>query len=396
MSPRITQSIIVGISLVLFAGQAPRPRATTLTIDQIMEGPDFAGTQPSEIRWSVDGHKVYFRWKTTSEKKAGLYTVDANGGVPRRLTDEEEKEAPPADGVENAARTRKVYVRDGDVYLLDLKNGARRRMTATVAEESNPGFTLDPDHLYFTRDNNLYLLSISTGVLEQLTDFRRGPAPRETKPTPSQKFLEDQQKELFKSVQEKAEDKKIEEEKKKVLERLKPFYLETRQSARALELAPDEKLVTFILDQEPEATKTTVVPEFVSETGYTADLRSRSKVGDGLRKNQLGIMAPAAKTDVVWVDHGQDKRGVIFANPVWSPDGKWLAVMSRAEDNKDRWISIIDTATGKTKILDSLHDDAWIGGLESRTLGWLPDSSAVYFVSEKTGYAHLYTATPDG
>ncbi len=215
MSPRITQSIIVVISLVLFAGQAPRPRATTLTIDQIMEGPDFAGTQPSEIRWSVDGHKVYFRWKTTSEKKAGLYTVDANGGVPRRLTDEEEKEAPPADGVENAARTRKVYVRDGDVYLLDLKNGARRRMTATVAEESNPGFTLDPDHLYFTRDNNLYLLSISTGVLEQLTDFRRGPAPRETKPTPSQKFLEDQQKELFKSVQEKAEDKKIEEEKKK-------------------------------------------------------------------------------------------------------------------------------------------------------------------------------------
>jgi dipeptidyl aminopeptidase/acylaminoacyl peptidase len=70
--------------------------------------------------------------------------------------------------------------------------------------------------------------------------------------------------------------------------------------------------------------------------------------------------------------------------------------MMRAEDNKDRWISLVDTATGKTRILDALHDDAWVGGPDSQTLGWLPDSSAIFFVSEKTGWAHLYTATLDG
>lgn len=394
MTARKTPLLIILISMALFTGQAPR--TATLTIDQIMEGPDFSGTQPSDVRWSPDGQKVYFRWKTVAEKKPGLYVVDSHGATPRRLSDAEEKEAPPADGVENVSRTRKVYVQDGDIYLLDLKNGSRRRITATVTEESNPGLTLNPDHLYFTRENNLYLLSISSGAMEQMTDFRRGPAPREPKLTPSQKFLEDQQKELFKAVQEKAEDKKIEDEKKKVLERIKPFYLETRQSARSLQMSPDEKLVTFLLDQEQEGTKNSVVPEFVNQTGYTEDLRSRAKVGDGARNNRLGVMNPAARTDVVWVDHGQDKRDVIFASPVWSPDGRVLAVMTRAEDNKDRWISVIDTATGKTKVLDALHDDAWIGGPESRTLGWLPDSSAVYFVSEKTGYAHLYTATPDG
>ena len=95
-----------------------------------------------------------------------------------------------------------------------------------------------------------------------MTDFRRGPTPRESKPTPSQKFLEDQQKELFKSVQEELEDKKATEEKKKAAERLKPFYMEARQSVR-----------------EPEGTKTTIIPEFVTESGYKEDIRDREKVG---------------------------------------------------------------------------------------------------------------------
>src|SRR2546427_13145362 len=106
MGSRRIQVIILLFAVVLFSAQAPRPHNTTLTIDQIMEGPDFAGTQPSEVRCSVDSQKVYFRWKTTTEKKAGLYVVDAPGGTPRRLSDAEEKEVPPAGGVENAARTR--------------------------------------------------------------------------------------------------------------------------------------------------------------------------------------------------------------------------------------------------------------------------------------------------
>src|SRR5438067_10881010 len=133
------QILIIIASMLLFGAGAPRPQSIGLTIDQIMEGPDFAGTQPSDVRWSVDGQKVYFHWKTPSEKKEGLYVVDAKGGTPRRLSDTEEKEAPPSGGVENVQRTKKTFVQDGDVYLLDLKTGTRSKLTATVAEESDPG-----------------------------------------------------------------------------------------------------------------------------------------------------------------------------------------------------------------------------------------------------------------
>jgi len=245
-----------------------------------MEGPEFAGTQPSEVRWSVDGQRVYFRWKTTTEKKDGVYVTDVIGRTPRRLSDAEEREAPPSAGIENTSRTKKLYLRDGDIYLLDLKTGSQRRMTATLNEESDPGFTLNPDHIYFTQEGNLYLLSISTGVVEQMTDFRRGPAPREAKPTPSQKFLENEQKDLFKSVQEELEDKKTAEEKKIAAERLKPFYFEARQSARSLQLSPDEKVVTFILDQEPEGTKTAIIRRTSGIVGrpatFTAPIGSES------------------------------------------------------------------------------------------------------------------------
>src|SRR3972149_11891133 len=132
MTPRKIHFFLIAVSLALFAGEAPRPRSASLTIDQIMEGPDFAGTRPSAVRWSGDGHRIYFRWKSASEKKEGTYVVDAGGGEPRRLSEAEEREAPPPGGVENTARTRKIYIQDGDIYLLDLKNASRRRLTATV------------------------------------------------------------------------------------------------------------------------------------------------------------------------------------------------------------------------------------------------------------------------
>src|SRR5436305_3249192 len=77
----------------------------------------------------------------------------------------------------------------------------------------------------------------------------------------------------------------------------------------------------------------------------------------------------------------------------WSDEGTRAVLMARASDNKDRWIMSLDPATAKTKILARIHDDAWVGGPSSFTLGWLPDNRRVFFVSERDGWAHLYTVS---
>src|SRR5262245_46089406 len=396
---RTIRLVVLGVSVFLMAAQT-RSQNIRLTIDQIMEGADFSGTSPSEVRWSVDGKSVYFRWKKPSEKKEGLYVVPADGGTPRRLTEDEERLAPPAGGVENDDHTRKLVVQDGDLILLDLRTGNRRELTKTIGNESAPGFTLNPDHVYFTRDNNLFVLSLSTGALDQLTDIRRGTAPRDPRLTDSQKFVEQQNKDLIAAIRERADDRKETEDRQKKRERIKPLYLAQRESVRALQLSPDEKYITFFVDEDQDQARNTIVPDYVTASGYVEDINSRNNVGDLQRKSKLGIQnvpgEGAESTTPRWLDHGQGERISQFRSPVWSPDGKKAVAYVFSDDRKDRWLTLIDPVTAKTKVLDHLHDDAWVGGPELQTLGWLPDSSSAYFVSEKTGFAHLYTVTPSG
>jgi dipeptidyl aminopeptidase/acylaminoacyl peptidase len=87
---------------------------------------------------------------------------------------------------------------------------------------------------------------------------------------------------------------------------------------------------------------------------------------------------------------------VQLLNPQWSEDGKNAVAFARSADNKDRWALLIDPATGKTKVLDHQHDDAWVGGPGAFTLGWLGDDKTVYFQSERDGWSHLYSASIDG
>jgi dipeptidyl aminopeptidase/acylaminoacyl peptidase len=65
----------------------------------------------------------------------------------------------------------------------------------------------------------------------------------------------------------------------------------------------------------------------------------------------------------------------------------------RSTDNKDRWLMLWDTATHALKLLDRQRDEAWIGGPGigfGRNIGWIDDNT-VWFQSESTGYAHLYS-----
>ena len=55
----------------------------------------------------------------------------------------------------------------------------------------------------------------------------------------------------------------------------------------------------------------------------------------------------------------------------------------------------LDPETGKTRVVDTLHDDAWIreGGRAAAVDGveFLPDNKRVWFLSERDGWMHLYT-----
>ncbi|PYS23882.1 MAG: S9 family peptidase [Acidobacteria bacterium] len=423
---------------VLAQTSSSSPKPFNLTVDNIMRGPRLVGYPPSGVYWSQDSQRVYFRWKQPDEprlKEASLYVVNRDGSGLRRLTDEEAKQAPPANGELSKDKSMTVFTDEGDIFIYDQAKQARRQITKTVDAETNPHFTFDQKRIYFTRLNNLYVMSIDGGAVEQLTDIRVGVAAPGATPrgTDSQEYLKKEERALLDAVRERAEQREEQEKKRKEREKRKSFNIPTGQGIANLSLSPDGQYVVATLTEPAAGNKNTIVPNYVTESAYTEDLPGRTKVGDRQNHARLVIIdvetgetrnvdhgqklpaaPPAQRTEMneqarVSTGSGSDRvdaqaktqtapkdRDVQLSQLQWSEDGKHAVLMARAADNKDRWLMLLDPATGKTKIRANVHDDDWVDGPGANTLGWLPDNEHVYFESERDGWAHLYSVSIDG
>ena len=399
--------------IILFAFHAAPAGKFALTIDNIMRGPGLYGYEPAQVRWSGDGERIYFQWKQASDPQIqdfDTYVVGRDGSALKKLSEAEAKLAPPASGDSTLDKKKTVYSRDGDIFLYDSTSGQTRQLTRTEDQETNPRFTRDEKRVAFTRANNLYVMTLDTGSLAEMTDIRVGPpAPDDKKGTDSQEFVKKEEKDLLEVVREQAAKKEEDEARKKRENPRKPFNLPDKQTIASLALTPDEKYVIASVTEPGTGTKNTIVPNFVTESGYTEDISSRNKVGDNQNRNKLAIMN-VQTGEVKWVDHGQKlplepdakkdekekDRDVQLFQPVWSEDGTKAALLARSADNKDRWILALDETTGKTRVIQHDHDDAWVDGPGSFTLGWMKNDRDLYFQSEKTGYSHLYTVAFEG
>src|ERR1043165_6979574 len=425
---RLTAGLLL-ITLVSLAAQQSRVHSQSkpfeLTVDSIMRGPRRVGYPPSAVYWSQDNQRIYFCWKRPDEprlKKMSLYAVNRDGSGLRRLTDEEAKQAPPATGELSKDKTMTVYADEGDIFIYDHAKQARRQITRTVDAETNPHFTFDQKRIYFTRQNNLYVMSLDGGSLEQLTDIRAGGAPGSTavagaspqRGTDSQEALKKEERALLEAGRERAEQRAEQDKRRKEREKRKPFNVPGGQNVVSLNLSPDGKYVIAAVNEPATGSKNTIVPNYVTESGYTEDIPGRSKVGDTQNRSRLVIIntengetknvdhgqrlpaaAPPQRTEMnateqqrVTTGSGTERvdnqrsqpaapkdRDVQLTQLQWSDDGRNAVLMGRAADNKDRWVMLLDPANGKTKVLATVHDDAWVDGPGAFTLGWLPDNS---------------------
>ena len=403
---------------ILSSSSSAQTRKFELTVDSIMRANDLVGYEPSRVYWSQDSQRLYFRWKRAGEarlKEPDLYVVNRDGSGLRKLTEEEAKLAPPAFAELSKDKRLSVFAEEGDIFLYDHAKNERRQIIATVEGENTPRFTADQKHVLFVRQNNLYRMSLDGGALTQLTDIRTGGgAPPDSPPkgTDSQEYLKKEERALLEVVRERAQNREEQEAKRKQRQARKPFSPPSGQSVSNLQLSPDGKFVLATVIQPPSGAKNSIVPNYVTESAYTEDIPARSKVGDTQGKSRLALIT-VETGESKWLEHGlkevapvqppagqnppkEKDRDVQLFNAQWSEDGKNLVALARSADNKDRWVMAIDPATAKVKVLDQLHDDAWIGGPGAFALGWLPDNKTVYFQSERDGWAHLYSVSIEG
>lgn len=401
---------LASLTLVFLFAQAQT--LTELTVEKIMRDPKWIGTAPSNLRWSHDSRTLYFNWNPEQAPGDSLYKTTLQNRIPQKVQKTERLALPSAFGTYNRLFTKMVFEKNGDIFLLDISTGKQTQITNTSGRESNPYFSGDEKKIIFTSDQNLYAWETGTGSFEQLTDFKRGRKPASPVESEQQKWLKQDQLAYLDVLRERKEnrDARSRHQRTEQLKRPKEIYLEDKNLGQA-RLSPDGKYVTFTLTKSANA-KNTIVPNYVTESGFTEDLNTRTKVGAPQNVQEFFVYDIArdtvlqVKTDDVpgileqpaylaaYAKEGESQkkpqpRAVSFFGPQWSDDGKHAVVQLRSADNKDRWIMLLDVATQKLTLVDRQHDDAWIGGPGSFSIGWI-NNQELWFVSEETGYAHLY------
>lgn len=390
-----------------------------LSVEKIMQDPAWMGTFPSNIHWSADSQTIYFDYNLEGAPSDSLYKINID--APDKIVEvhySEAKKIVPRSGDYNDDRSLKVYTRDGDLWLYERKQNTQRKALELGNAIENPQFLADNNRIAFNLNDNAFIYDLKKGSLEKITNFHSGKKKGEKDEHLSEQdvWLKKENLSLLQVVREREEKEAKTAAYFEMVKTGKPVaFYSGEENISGIRVSPNAKFVVFRLFSEEE-NENTIVPNYVDASGYTTDLPARSKVGGEQTQVKMGIYSLAQDsvyfvqtenlpgiTDLpAYTKHYPDKeweekvRAVIPSGPYFSENGKKAVVNIRSQDNKDRWIVLLDLETGKIETLDRQHDDAWIAGpgigwtYSGATLGWLPDNKHIYFQSEASGYSHLY------
>ncbi|GAA3992910.1 S9 family peptidase [Mucilaginibacter dorajii] len=409
-------------TLLLIAGaaNANAQKLDTLTIEKIMRDPKWIGTSPSEIRWSDDSKKLLFKWNTDKTGPDELFGATPANVKPQKVSIEDQRNL-TGNGSWNKKHTQKVFEKNGDLYLEDLKTNKTIQLTHTEQRESAPVFNGDETEVIFSQANNLFALGLNGKGLEQLTNFVKSAKNKKAKDESNdeEKWLKKQQLELFDIIKVEAKDARQDSVEEATLapKQLKELVFGEKRVGR-VKISPDERFVIYRLTKPAADVKEAIVPNYVTASGFTEDIPNRSKVGRPSSTSETYIFdrqrdsvykintkeIPGIKdlpdyvkdypNELAELKKQNADRQVTIEGPFWSENSAFAVVVVSALDNKDRWIMRLEPATGKLALLDRQRDEAWIGGpgIENSAagnVGWIDDTH-FYYQSEASGYSHIY------
>jgi dipeptidyl aminopeptidase/acylaminoacyl peptidase len=393
--------------VLLIAGPAlaQRPSSFDFTIKNIMRGPELYGRAPDSVRWSNDSKWIYFTWVepgTDWRERVRWFRVrPAAGAKPERVSPAQFDSAGAfVTTGQRSKNGRYIAVEfDGDIYLTDTKTGMTRRVTQTLAREHDPSFAVDASRIFYVRDNNVYSVDLNGGLVRQLTDFRQGPEPADSaKPTGQRARLEQQQRNLFEAIRDRVRADSIQKaaDKERESRGLKAYYTQRGENTSSLSVAPTGSALLITTRSPAQGARSADVMRIVTESGYPEVIRGRTNVGDLQSHGRIGFLSLPSGT-IKWLSaFPTDTANGSVQVLGWSEDGSKAAFYAYTADNKVRLLQSVDAATGKLTTLETLHDSAWVDGPCSDCGGWYDQGRRFWYVSEASGFAHIYTVAADG
>jgi len=388
--------------------------AQELSVKKIMQDPNWMGTFPSNVEWTIDSKHVLFDYNPDFNLSDSVYAIsvlkpDHIFKAPTSLI--RYSEANVADI--NEASSQYLFIEGGDLMLYSLKKEKETELLDLDKPIRDANF-IDDHNISLVYETNAYLLNTENFQLKQLTHLKKGDNNTKSRNSDSS-WLQKENISLIKYLQkQKLRDSLRGNYRERQSKKAYAFYY-GKKSVYGMRVSPALNAVAFNLYESVNTTSTKAA-DYVDKSGFTKVVNARPKVSTESGQSSLVVYnilqdsafvvsaehLPGIKKQPGYLKEYAETNTEKFSRPVdfsrieFSPDGNHAIVVVRSQDNKDRWICAVNLNDGTLTSLDHQRDEAWIGGpgigsySGQGTLGWLPDNAHIYFQSEETGYSHLY------
>ena len=339
--------------------------AKELTLERLFSGPYLGGQTTRGIEWAPDGKRFsYIEVKRNgNDAVLELWTMDAASGERKVLvsaatlksvTQPEKAKTTQGTGLARVEADNYqwspdsgslLFIGTNSMVLLDLKTMAVKPVVSSEHEIEDPKFSPNGQWVSFSRDANLFAVSLASGETKTLTTGG------------SEEVL------------------------KGKLDWVYPEELDLRT---AYWWSPDSSKIAYYEMDERPVTQYAIM-DMSAPTGGTEYTRY-PLAGQANPIVRVGVV-PVTGGETKWMDTGTN-TDVYLARVDWLPDSKQVAIqrLNRAQNQLD--LLFCDVASGASTTALTETDKYWINIGDD--LYFFSDNKRFLWSSERTGYRHLY------
>lgn len=401
-----------------------------ITLEKVMSDPDWFARSPSSWYWGDDNQTVFYKQKRLGNPVKDLFkksiSKDGNGD---KVAYSNMHVAADDGAVLSPDGKQELYTFKGNVFLKDLETQSIGQLTYTTAVESQAMFLSD-GRISYRIGNVFYAHDVKNNQVRELANLQMINTPGAIKG--EQTYIAKEQEKLISYVALQKRNAGLNADVKSKLRSendtiaTSVFYFGAGKKVVQAQLSPNgEMMVVSVAKSESWSNAGDIMPNYITSEATIDPQKVRRRVSDNRQYNEdvylldlvndaqylLGYESlPGYDEDVLasvktenFKREGKEYKSeksprnihLMYNSIQWHQGSNQVAVMMEAWDNKDRWIATIDFDSKKFVNQHRLHDDAWINW-DFNDYGWFDESETLYYLSEESGFGHLYVKPIDG